>query len=138
MNKKSILVIIFFSIGLIGCTTTIVDLKNNSKNKQEWEVAAPVETVFKKYKEYADQNMAGGDFLWSGGLRVKGFFYGRDAELYVKMGGNSLFRVTYLYFNLKKEAGGTLVTTWYYNGAWESNAQEFITLLPTKILRSGS
>ncbi|WP_153741347.1 hypothetical protein [Marinobacter nauticus] len=127
-----IAVVIIFS----GCATSKSELISNERNMQVWEVVAPTDKVFRAYKDYSEENLSGGDVLWSGGLRVKGYFYGPDAELSIKMEGNPLARVTYLHFELSEKLENTEVKVWYYNGPWKENAEEFKTILPTRVVRA--
>ncbi len=117
-----------------GCATTKAELTSNTEKMQVWEVSAPIDKVFRTYKDYSEANLSGGDFLWSGGLRVKGYFYGSDAELSIKMEGNPLARVMYLHFEFYENPENTKVKVWYYNGPWRKNAERFKALLPTRVI----
>jgi hypothetical protein len=121
----------FVILALNGCATTKSDLISKANNVLLWEVDESCDKVFKIYKDYSEENLSGGDFLWSGGLRVKGYFYGPNAEISIKMEGNPLARITYLHFELEKKEKKTLVKVWYYNTPWRRNAEKFTELLPT-------
>lgn len=124
---KNILIACFSLLIVSGCATkTGYDLKSES-DPLIWTVNSSIDNVYKQYKNYAEENYSGGDFLWSGGLRVRGDFYGmkEGAEIDIKMEGNPLAPITYLHFELSAVEGGTSVQVWYYNGVWKENAESF-------------
>ena len=131
-NKKItelyLLFIMLNVVFLTGCgTQTSLDLKLGEPNFLTWSAPHPMHKVYKDYKLYAEKNYSGGDFLWSGGLRVRGDFYGLNegAELDVKMEGNPFSSATYLHFEFEKKGKGTQVTAWYYNQLWKKVLNKF-------------
>ncbi|NDV50097.1 hypothetical protein [Salipiger sp. PrR003] len=124
-----ILIALFLTFTLTSCATkTGQDLKEVDKYPPiSWTVNQPIQEVYKAYKDHAEKNLSGGDFLWSGGLRVRSDFYGMEegADLEVKMEGNPLAPVTYLRFELSKSGTGTNIRAWYYNNPWRHRAEEF-------------
>ncbi len=134
-RTQSILIfLVVVPLLVAGCATTKAELTTNTDNMQVWDVGAPIDEVFRTYKDYAEENLSGGDILWSGGRRVKGYFYGPNAELSIKMEGNPLAQITFLHFEFDKGVENTIVKTWYYDGGWKSIAETFKTLLPTKVV----
>lgn len=126
---KKILILWLSAFLLSACATqTGYDLKNKKGyDPLSWTVNSSLDHVYKEYRDYAEKNLSGGDFLWSGGLRVRGDFYGinEGADLSVKMEGNPLAPITYLHFEFSKAETGTNVQVWYYNNRWKKNAEKF-------------
>lgn len=132
IQTKIVATVIISVLSLSGCATMTPESARNSKeNMFVWTVEKPIDQVFRKYKAHLEQNHSGGDFLWSGGLRVKGYFYGETAELSTKMEGNIFTKTAYLHFDFNKNNNSTLVKTWYYNGFWKKHAESFRELFPS-------
>ncbi len=136
-RKQSALVSLVIMLFLVvGCATTKAELMSNTDNMQVWDVGATIDEVFRTYKDCAEEKLSGGDILWSGGRRVRGYFYGPNAELSIKMEGNPLAQITYLHFEFDKSLENTVVKVWYYDGGWQVIAETFKTLFPTKEVSS--
>ena len=132
LRTKIITTVLIGGFSLTGCATlTPESARTSTENMLVWTVGKPIDQVFRKYKDHLEEKYSGGDFLWSGGLRVKGYFYGDTAELYTKMEGNMFTKTAYLYFYFNKSNGSTMVKVWYYNGFWKKNAEEFRELFPS-------
>ena len=106
-------------------------MRASTENMFVWRVDKPIDQVFRKYKAHLEEQYSDSDILWSGGLRVKGYFYGDTAELSTKMEGNMFTKATYLYFDFNKNNSSTLVKVWYYSDSWKNNAEEFRELFPS-------
>jgi hypothetical protein len=119
-------------VALGGCAapSNKAELMSQEERRFDWVVAAPIDKVFERYKDFAHEEFAGGDFLWSGGLRVAAFYYGDRAEVGLRMEGNPLTKATYLQISLSKEGEGTRATIWYYNRFWRDHALKFRGLMP--------
>lgn len=124
---KAIYSLLLF-IMLAGCVGN-PNLAQDDTYKDEWVVDQPIEVVFKEYKDYAEREFTGGDFLWSGGVRFKGYYYGSNAEIALQMEGNPLIEGPYLLVNLDKIDDSTQVTSRAYNGMWRERGQELKSLL---------
>ena len=132
MQSKLMTVVLISVLSLTGCATmTPETARNSTENMFIWTVEKPIDQVFRKYKDHLENHHSGGDFLWSGGLRVKGYFYGETAELSTKMEGNIFTKTAYLHFDFNKNNNFTLVKTWYYNGFWKKHAESFRELFPS-------
>ncbi len=131
MVKTSTLVLIVaLLIGLTGCAvTTKRELMSNKDQMQTWRVDAPIDEVFRKYKDLAEERYGGS---WTGGgFKTMGFFYGQTAELTVAVSGpNGLNFCTH--FDIQQREEDTLVTFWYKNSNWGAIDEMFKALLPLK------
>ena len=131
--KGFMIAVITLSFLLAGCGETTSELIKQPGKNESWVVRAPIDVTFKTYKDYAEDNLTGGDFLWAEGLRSKAYFYGQTAELSLRLENNPFGQGTYLHFEFSKRNDDTVVNTWYYNGRWQDNAQKFKELLPTSV-----
>lgn len=141
-RKKSALVIrvavvLLSALVINGCSTkSQSELTSGDQNMQVWRVAAPTDDVFRAYKNHLEEKYSGNDFLWSGGLRVKGYFYGPDAELSIRIEGNMFLRETYLGIEISERGEETEVKIWHLNDRWRENTEEFRAMFPTEVVQA--
>lgn len=136
-------VIVISTIAILlfqGCATqTAATLKENPSKSEAWQINLPIYKVYRDYKDYAEKNHSGSNFLGSG-LRVRGEFYAinEGAELTIKLEGNPLGQITYLHLEFEKIAEGTRVIGWYYNSHWKSAMEKFKSIHPTHSISGGT
>lgn len=111
---------------LIGCSVSPAQLTSRSDNKTTWEVAAPIDVVFKRYK--AERENEDGFAAIGASFNTSGFFYGDAAELTTKMQGMQI--ITCLHLKLSKTPRGALVESWHYTDMWKDAEDRLKALIP--------
>lgn len=114
-----------------ACTTTPAQLKQNDEHRDQWTVNAPLKEVFQRYTAHAEEKIAGGDFLWSGGYRVRAHYYGDTAEITVPLEGNPFYKLTGMQCDLAAVDQKTSVVCWWAT-LFESKVQSLKSLMPTE------
>ncbi|RRN54612.1 hypothetical protein EIM48_13760 [Pseudoxanthomonas sp. SGNA-20] len=117
-----------------GCATPSTGEIRSTAPVARWVTTAPIEETFRVYKDFAEEELSGGDVLWAEGIRTKAYFYGEAAEISLVMESGAPGKGTYMHLELRQHPVGTHVTTWIAYNSWNKHVERIRQLLPTQDL----